>query len=181
MKPLVVVLLAVLLVGGVALKKPRTTPSTPVGSPSPTVTLLKEQKGEKIFYFEARLSKQTATLSNLDIFLMGKNGESVDGADLTLEASKNLRIVNVFPGQTFRQYPRVFFTGEEAIITGIADLTASGALPGEANRLFASLVVEQIDPTLPASLQVNTAGTGAYFQGKPVLNQEQSLKKVTLK
>jgi hypothetical protein len=183
MKALVVFLGALLVVLGFAMTSwPFSSSKTSVVSPThPPTAAPTAPKSTNQVYFELKEAPvQDAATVQLDIVLKGEDGQRLDAADLKLEVGKNLRIVNVFPGQTFRQYPRVFFNATEAVITGIADLAGSQAQPGEANRIFASLVVEKVAPALPALLKVNQQETKAYLEGLPILNSQLNLKEIIL-
>jgi len=181
MKSLIAALVLVLLVVGITLKKPWSKSVFRVHPNPAVVTPLPEPKSQNTVHFQVQSPEAVSQGYQLQIFLLGAPTQLIDAADLAVEAGPNLRLVSAQPGETFPQYPRMSIESTRAVFTGVAGLMSGNQKDyGQPNRVFVSLVVEKIDPALPATLLINTTDTKAYFNGEPILNKKQSLQKISL-
>lgn len=149
------------------------------------ISIQKEKELEGIVeskvYFSSKISRISATETEVNISLMGGADMKIDASDLILDYSDNIKIISIIPGSAFPSYPRKLLEGGKITVTGVASLNGTGIKLGQTNQIFVTLRVEKMkDLNQKGTITLNKGGTSAFFQGNPILDFGLTFEKIEL-
>jgi hypothetical protein len=127
-------------------------------------------------YFQAKTTLLSPSKKQVDIYLNGNT--SVDAVDLIMTYDATVTVVEVKKGNVFKSYPRLSAKDNTITVTGVAMPDGNSFAYGKTNELYATVIVET--SATGAELAFDSIGSGAYFNGSPVLDATGNFESISL-
>lgn len=142
-----------------------------------TKTLSTKKRGK--LYFDFSKKSLNREMWQVDISLAGDNDVVADAADLQLDYSTDLSIIEINFGDAFPLYPRNIDKDHQLTLTGISAIEKNKITYASPGEIFVTLVVKKKQDDLePKFIQLNREGTKIFYSSKNILDDEKNFERI---
>lgn len=106
------------------------------------------------------------------IMVEGPQEALFDAADLRIDFTEGIRILDVQKGSAFSSYPQISVKGASIIATGIASVTDKGIEYGYIKKPFVTIQARQLQKT--GRMIINKEDSNIYLMGETVFDKENN-------
>jgi len=132
---------------------------------------MEEYQPQKL-YFSSKITKTKSDLITVDVIIEGNKESLFDAADLRIDFTEGIRILDVKKGTAFSSYPQISVKGASILVTGIASVTNQGIDYGKVGEPYITIQVKQLQKT--GKMTINKENTNVYLMGETIFDKENT-------
>lgn len=131
---------------------------------------------KQLVTFGSRTVSQNGNVTTIDLLIKGPEKTLMDAADIRLDFSQGIEVLQVEKGKAFSSYPHISVRGASILATGIADISDGQISYGLMNSTFIRVTLRQFEKT--GTVKIISEGTNVYLMGESILDRTKSIDKL---